>query len=81
MTKLKKKMDETISQYADKIDDCVKSSDTSNIDFDVINTTLQDQEEINNRLNDLIQQEKVKYYEQSYKKFQDENGGTYWQKF
>ena len=40
-----------------------------------------DQEEINNRLNDLIQQEKVKYYEQSYKKFQDENGGTYWQKF
>ena len=59
----------------------MKSSDTSNIDFDVINTTLQDQEEINNRLNDLIQQEKVKYYEQSYKKFQDENGGTYWQKF
>lgn len=78
---IEKKMDETISQYADKIDDCVKSSDTSNIDFDVINTTLQDQEEINNRLNDLIQQEKVKYYEQSYKKFQDENGGTYWQKF
>ena len=32
-------------------------------------------------LKDLIQQEKVKYYEQSYKKFQDENGGTYWQKF
>lgn len=78
---IEEKMDEVISQYADKIDNCVKMSDISDVDFDVINSTLKNQEEINNGLNDLIQKEKTKYYEESFKKFQDENGGSNWQKF
>lgn len=50
------------------------------IDYDEINKILETQEQINNKLNNLIQKAKEAYYEESFKKFEEENGSQ-WNSF
>ena len=77
---LNAKMNEIINRYSSKIEDYANSFDTSKIDYDAINKTLETQEQINNKLNDLIQKAKDAYYEESFKKFEEENGSQ-WNSF
>ena len=74
------KMNEIINRYSSEIEDYANSFDTSMIDYDEINKILETQEQINNKLNNLIQKAKEAYYEESFKKFEEENGSQ-WNSF
>lgn len=77
---LNAKMNEIINRYSSEIEDYANSFDTSMIDYDEINKILETQEQINNKLNNLIQKAKEAYYEESFKKFEEENGSQ-WNSF
>lgn len=74
------KMNEIINRYSSEIEDYANSFDTSMIDYDEINKILETQEQINNKLNNLIQKAKDAYYEESFKKVEEGNGSQ-WNSF
>lgn len=74
------KMNEIINLYSNKIENYATSFDTSKLDYNEINQTLETQKDINNKLSELIQKAKDAYYEESFKKFEEENGSQ-WDSF
>ena len=74
------KMNEIINLYSNEIENYANSFDTSKIDYNEINQTLETQKDINNKLSELIQKAKDAYYEESFKKFEEGNGSQ-WDSF
>lgn len=74
------KMNEIINLYSNEIENYANSFDTSKIDYNEINKTLETQKDINNKLSELIQKAKDAYYEESFKKFEEGNGSQ-WDSF
>ena len=74
------KMNEIINLYSNEIEKYANSFDTSKIDYNEINQTLETQKDINNKLSELIQKAKDAYYEESFKKFEEGNGSQ-WDSF
>lgn len=77
---LNTKMNEIINLYSNKIENYANSFDTSKLDYNEINQTLETQKDINNKLSELIQKAKDAYYEESFKKFEEGNGSQ-WDSF
>lgn len=74
------KMNEIINLYSNEIENYANSFDTSKLDYNEINQTLETQKDINNKLSELIQKAKDAYYEESFKKFEEGNGSQ-WDSF
>lgn len=74
------KMNEIINLYSNEIENYATSFDTSKLDYNEINQTLETQKDINNKLSELIQKAKDAYYEESFKKFEEGNGSQ-WDSF
>lgn len=74
------KMNEIINLYSNEIEKYANSFDTSKLDYNEINQTLETQKDINNKLSELIQKAKDAYYEESFKKFEEGNGSQ-WDSF
>lgn len=74
------KMNEIINLYSNEIENYANSFDTSKLDYNDINQTLETQKDINNKLSELIQKAKDAYYEESFKKFEEGNGSQ-WDSF
>lgn len=74
------KMNEIINLYSNEIENYANSFDTSKIDYNEINQTLETQKDINNKLSELIQKAKDAYYEESFKNFEEGNGSQ-WDSF
>ena len=74
------KMNEIINFYSNEIENYANSFDTSKLDYNEINQTLETQKDINNKLSELIQKAKDAYYEESFKKFEEGNGSQ-WDSF
>lgn len=77
---LNAKMNEIINLYSNEIENYANSFDTSKLDYNEINQTLETQKDINNKLSELIQKAKDAYYEESFKKFEEGNGSQ-WDSF
>ncbi len=70
--KLNQKSNEAIEKYSNDLDEYIEQN-SPNLNQDIIDKTIETQNKINERLNNLIQAEKNKFYEQSYKDFQKNN--------
>ena len=73
-------MNEIINLYSNEIENYANSFDTSKLDYNEINQTLETQKDINNKLSELIQKAKDAYYEEAFKKFEEGNGSQ-WDSF
>ena len=74
------KMNEIINLYSNEIENYANSFDTSKLDYNEINQTLETKKDINNKLSELIQKAKDAYYEEAFKKFEEGNGSQ-WDSF
>lgn len=70
--KLNQKSNETIERYSNDLDEYI-ALNSPNLNQDIIDKTIETQNKVNEKLNNLIQIEKNKYYEQSYNDFQKNN--------
>lgn len=69
---LNKKSDDTIEKYSNDLDEYIELN-SPHLNQNIINKTIETQNNINEELNNLIQIEKNKFYEQSYNNFRKNN--------